>query len=73
MFRVGGEEFWLILPGVYVQEARKRLESICRGLAASPLPTRSGERAVSLLAGLALWPEQGRALDELLHATEVAL
>jgi GGDEF domain-containing protein len=24
-------------------------------------------------AGLALWPEQGRALDELLHVADVAL
>ncbi|MDA7084806.1 histidine kinase N-terminal 7TM domain-containing protein [Pseudomonas sp. SA3-5] len=73
VFRIGGEEFLLILPGVDLAEARKRLESICLGLAASPLPTRSGERTVTLSAGLALWPEQGHALDELLHAADVAL
>ncbi|MDX1722199.1 MAG: histidine kinase N-terminal 7TM domain-containing protein [Pseudomonas sp.] len=73
VFRIGGEEFLLILPGVDVQEAHKRLESICQGLAASPLPTRSGERTVTLSAGLVLWPAQGGALDELLHAADVAL
>ena len=71
--RIGGEEFLLILPGVDVQEAHKRLQSICQGLAASPLPTRSGARSVTLSAGLALWPAQGGALDELLHAADVAL
>lgn len=73
VFRIGGEEFLLVLPGVDAAEARKCLESICQGLAGSPLPTRSGERTVTLSAGLALWPEQGRALDELLHAADVAL
>jgi diguanylate cyclase (GGDEF)-like protein len=73
VFRIGGEEFLLVLPGVDVQEARQRLESICQGLASRPLPTRSGVRAVTLSAGLAMWPAQGHALDELLHAADVAL
>ena len=73
VFRIGGEEFLLILPGADAREATKRLEAICQGLAQKPIETRSGLRHVTLSAGLALWPEQGRALDELLQAADAAL
>ena len=73
VFRIGGEEFLVILPGADVREATRRLEVICQGLAQKPIETRSGVRHVTLSAGLALWPEQGRALDELLQAADAAL
>lgn len=73
VFRIGGEEFLLILPRADAHEARQRLETICRDLAAHPLPTRGGARYVTLSAGLALWPEQGLALDELLQVADAAL
>ncbi len=73
LFRIGGEEFLLILPRADGQEARQRLDAICRSLAAHPMPTRGGARYVTLSAGLALWPEQGLALDELLQVADAAL
>lgn len=73
VFRIGGEEFLLILPGADSLEASKRLEAICQGLAQKPIETRSGVRQVTLSAGLALWPDQGLVLDELLRAADAAL
>ncbi|MFP6850547.1 MAG: histidine kinase N-terminal 7TM domain-containing protein [Pseudomonas sp.] len=73
VFRIGGEEFLLILPRADACEARSRLESICCDLAAHPLPTRGGARYVTLSAGLAMWPEQGLVLDELLQVADAAL
>ncbi|MDP3814945.1 histidine kinase N-terminal 7TM domain-containing protein [Pseudomonas sp.] len=73
VFRIGGEEFLLILPRADAQEARQRLDCICCSLAAHPLPTRGGARYVTLSAGLALWPEQGLVLDELLQVADAAL
>lgn len=73
VFRIGGEEFLLILPGADSLEAAKRLEVICLGLAQKPIETRSGVRHVTLSAGLALWPDQGQVLDELLRAADAAL
>lgn len=73
VFRIGGEEFLLILPGADVLEATKRLETICLGLAQKPIETRSGVRQVTLSGGLALWPEQGPELDDLLRAADAAL
>lgn len=63
----------MILPRADAHEARARMETICRDLAAHPLPTRGGARYVTLSAGLALWPEQGLVLDELLQVADAAL
>lgn len=73
VFRIGGEEFLLILPRADAEEAHKRLDTICRSLAEQPIPTRGGARYVTLSAGLALWPEQGLQLDQLLQAADAAL
>lgn len=72
-FRIGGEEFLLILPGADADEARCRLETLCHELATTPLPSRSGAQSVTLSAGVASWPAQGGSLDELLQAADVAL
>ncbi len=73
VFRIGGEEFLLILPGADGEEAQRRLELICQGLAAQPLNTRGGLQRVTLSAGLALYPAQGDDLDALLACADAAL
>ena len=73
VFRIGGEEFLLILPGAHADEARCRLEALCHELATTSLPSRGGDQVVTLSAGVAIWPDQGNSLDELLHAADLAL
>jgi diguanylate cyclase (GGDEF)-like protein len=73
VFRIGGEEFLVILPGAHKLEAYQRLEGICRRLAERPVTTRGGHRHVTLSAGLACWPEHGQALDALMQAADAAL
>ncbi|MEN0105819.1 MAG: histidine kinase N-terminal 7TM domain-containing protein [Pseudomonas sp.] len=73
VFRIGGEEFLLILPGVGAEEARQRLERICLQLAITPVITRNGPQKVTLSAGMACWPAQGEALDDLLQVADAAL
>lgn len=73
VFRIGGEEFLLILPGADSEEARLRLEAIRRELADTGLATRGGKLHVTLSAGLAIWPSQGQSLDELLQVADAAL
>ena len=51
----------------------ERLQSICAQLATRDVATRCGDQRVTLSAGLAHWPEQGQALDELLQAADAAL
>lgn len=73
VFRIGGEEFLLILPGAGQGEALMRLQALCRALADEPLPTRSGGQHITLSAGLAVWPQQGNDLDQLLQVADLAL
>lgn len=73
VFRFGGEEFLLVMPGADAHEAAERLEAIRRELATTALVTRNGELRVTLSAGLAVWPGQGEGLDELLQIADAAL
>lgn len=72
-FRIGGEEFLLILPTATIEEAGTRLRDICTQLAATPIETRDGSHTVTLSAGLAHWPHHGETLDELLRVTDASL
>ena len=73
LFRIGGEEFVLIMPGADGAVALSRLQSICRELASTPLATRNGPELLTVSIGLALWPAQGQSLDELLQVADTAL
>ncbi len=73
VFRIGGEEFLLILPGLNAQAAHARLESLRMQLASVDHPTRMGTMPVTLSAGIAVWPANGGQLDALLHAADIAL
>jgi len=73
VFRIGGEEFLLILPGVEAVEALNRIDCLREQLAVNHLPTRAGAMRVTLSAGIALWPSHGHTLDELMQAADRAL
>lgn len=73
VFRIGGEEFLLLLPGAAGDEAFARLQALCQALAGQPLPTREGPLSVTLSAGLAVWPTQGQTLEELMQVADAAL
>ncbi|MBM7061100.1 diguanylate cyclase [Pseudomonas sp. UL073] len=73
VFRIGGEEFLLVLPGAEAEEAYRRLAQICQQLAQVPMATRVGNLVVTLSAGLSHWPAQGAALDGLLQVADAAL
>ncbi len=73
VFRIGGEEFLLILPGLDAAAATSRMESLRAQLAQIGQPTRIGALPVTLSAGIALWPDHGEGLDGLLQAADVAL
>lgn len=73
VFRIGGEEFLLLLPGATGEVAYARLQVLCRELAEKALPTREGPLTVTLSAGLAVWPAQGQTLEELMQLADSAL
>jgi diguanylate cyclase (GGDEF)-like protein/putative nucleotidyltransferase with HDIG domain len=68
--RVGGEEFALLLPETSQLEALIVAERVRRGVAAaSILP----DRTVTISAGVATWPDDGSALEELEGKADAAL
>ncbi|HEY7132135.1 MAG TPA: diguanylate cyclase, partial [Candidatus Limnocylindrales bacterium] len=70
LYRYGGDEFAVILPGASRIEAFEVVERIRRSVAAIPTPT--GPR-VTITAGVACHPEDGASKDELVAAADHSL
>ena len=70
VYRYGGDEFAMILPGANRIEAFEIVERIRRHVAALPMPT--GPR-VGISAGVACYPDDGQTKDALVAAADDAL
>ena len=68
--RVGGEEFALLLPETSQLEALIVAERVRRAVAAAPI---LADRTITISAGIATWPEDGSALEELEGKADAAL
>jgi diguanylate cyclase (GGDEF)-like protein len=71
--RLGGDEFAVLLsdlesPDVAVQVAQKLLEAICR-----TMPWKDREIAVSASIGVAVWPDDGASLVDLVRNADAAM
>lgn len=73
VFRIGGEEFLVILPGASAEEALEKMRGICAALAATPVPTRNGHLSITLSGGLAHFPAQAKDLDGLMVKADAEL
>ncbi len=74
VFRFGGEEFVLLLPGAGGADALARLAGLCEAVRTEPIATSAGPLACTLSVGVAQWsPQRPAGLDQLLHAADVAL
>lgn len=71
-FRWGGEEFLVLLPGSDRGKALERCRLWRARLAATPIAAAEG-RALTFSAGVAVAPEAGEALADLVRAADVAL
>ena len=69
-YRYGGDEFAVILPGASRVEAFEVVERIRRAVASIPAPT--GPR-VTISAGVACYPDDGAAKDELVGSADRSL
>jgi len=70
LYRYGGDEFAVILPGTTRIEAFEVVERIRRSVSALPAPT--GPR-VGISAGIACYPDDGQTKDQLVAAADQSL
>ncbi|HEX3371947.1 MAG TPA: sensor domain-containing diguanylate cyclase, partial [Candidatus Acidoferrales bacterium] len=75
--RYGGEEFTLVMPGASREIARERAEKARRGFQNLRLSDRLGlgnaVDAVTISAGVAVFPEHGNEVNQVLKAADEAL
>ncbi|HWQ11664.1 MAG TPA: diguanylate cyclase [Roseiflexaceae bacterium] len=73
-FRLGGDEFALILPDTTLEQAFLRLEGLrARAQAELRAPAASGERPVTIKAGVAQAPRDAKDQRGLVSAADAAL
>lgn len=71
--RFGGDEFGLILPSTDTEGARFVAQKIRASVAEVPFSVPGAELAITVSAGVAMWPDHGTTLAELLSAADRAL
>lgn len=73
--RYGGEEFVVIMPEVNLDQAIEKLELIRRRVAETPitLPHQEASLTLTISAGIACFPEDGRKESDLLKAADTRL
>jgi diguanylate cyclase (GGDEF)-like protein len=73
--RFGGEEFVALLPGIDASDAGHAAERLRRRIESLAVPLPRGDRTVSISAsiGVALCPDHGDSLDDVLRAADDAM
>ena len=73
VFRYGGEEFVIVLPGADLNTARERAQEACRQIRALRLDTENGTLHITISAGVATYPEHGDTQEKLIVQADKAL
>ncbi len=74
LFRYGGDEFVVLLPGTGREGAREVAERIRRAIAREPFPLPTGARVpLTVSAGVATWPDHGGSPRDVVDAADAAL
>ena len=74
--RIGGDEFFILLADLDVQDAPELAETVVdriRNLLADPLPVDAVEIRVDVCIGVAIYPTDSREADGLLAAADAAM
>ncbi len=73
IFRYGGEEFNVLLPGANAGKAARMAETIRARVAESTFDYKGTELRVTLSCGVAVFPDHGRDADELVRKADRSL
>lgn len=73
VFRVGGEEFLVVLPRTQGREALEKLKRLCSQFAELEIQTRAGPLRLTMSVGLALYPPHATDLSGLMQQADAQL
>lgn len=73
LYRYGGDEFCILMPGTHAEGAVKLGERLIRVLAEDPMPLPEGRIPISLSIGLAAFPAHADGAEGLLARADQAL
>lgn len=73
VFRTGGEEILILLPGATAEQALARIDGWRREFAALEIAVGHVRVQSTFSAGIAVYPQDGADLDEVLHRADKAL
>jgi diguanylate cyclase (GGDEF)-like protein len=71
--RYGGEEIIIILPGASLQNTHRRAEQLRIGIEGLAVDMYDEEHTVTASLGVALFPEHGGSIKEVIRAADCAL
>ena len=73
VYRYGGEEFVIILPGASLDAARERALAVSRDVRLVRVETAHAPIKMTISAGVATFPEHGETREQLLVLADKAL
>ena len=73
VYRFGGEEFVIVLPGASLDVARERAEALCRSIRSGKVETQKSVLRVTMSAGVATYPVHGETQEQLIMRADKAL
>ena len=71
--RYGGEEFMLIMPDASLETARQRAEDLRHEIRMLRVEGAQSEEPITLSVGVAIHPQHGRTIENILRAADSAL
>jgi diguanylate cyclase (GGDEF)-like protein/PAS domain S-box-containing protein len=71
--RYGGEEFTLIMPDASLEAAQQRVEELRHEVRSLRLQGTELDEPITLSVGIAIHPQHGRTIENVLHAADSAL
>jgi diguanylate cyclase (GGDEF)-like protein/PAS domain S-box-containing protein len=73
IYRYGGDEFLVVMPGIHLEGIRHRAESLCRGFDALHVKYGEIELHATISIGVAVYPQQAGNLHEIIQASDAAM
>jgi diguanylate cyclase (GGDEF)-like protein/PAS domain S-box-containing protein len=72
-YRYGGDEFVVLMPGVTIETAKQRAETLSQAFRTAPIHERKKDLTSTMSVGIANFPEHGHNGDEILRCADLAL